>query len=86
MGVDADVAHQIAGLAELLGTAGAHVPAHAILLADRPWGAADGPSPAQHRAEAGADALQGPGALRPHATAVCFLPRQRACVINCGDS
>ena len=86
VGVDADVAHQIAGLAELLGTAGAHVPAHAILLADRPWGAADGPSPAQHRAEAGADALQGPGALRPHATAVCFLPRQRACVINCGDS
>ena len=38
MGVDADMAHQVAGLAELLGAVGAHVPAHAILLADRPWG------------------------------------------------
>lgn len=32
--VDADVAHQVAGLPELLGAVGAHVPAHAVLLAD----------------------------------------------------
>lgn len=37
VGVDADVAHQVAGLAELLGAVGTHVPSHTILLADRPW-------------------------------------------------
>ena len=38
VGVDAYVAHQVAGLAELLGAAGTHVPPHTVLLADRPWG------------------------------------------------
>lgn len=36
VGVDADVAHQVAGLPELLSAVGAHVPADDILLADRP--------------------------------------------------
>lgn len=34
MGVNADVAHQVARLPELLGAVGTHVPPHAILLAD----------------------------------------------------
>lgn len=34
VGVNADVAHQVAGLPELLGAVGTHVPANAILLAD----------------------------------------------------
>ena len=37
VGVDADVAHQVAGLLELLGAVGAAVPAHAILLPDGAW-------------------------------------------------
>lgn len=32
--VDADVPHQVAGLPELLGAVGTHVPADAVLLAD----------------------------------------------------
>lgn len=85
VGVDADVAHQIAGLAELLGTAGAHVPAHAILLANRPWGGSRWAQPGSAASGGRRRHPAGPGALRPHATPVCFLPRQRACVINCGD-
>lgn len=33
--VDPDVAHQVAGLLELLGAVGAHVPADPVLLSDR---------------------------------------------------
>ena len=38
VGVNADVAHQVTRLPELLGAVGTHVPPDTVLLADRTWG------------------------------------------------
>lgn len=38
VGVNADVAHQVARLPELLGAVGTHMPPDTVLLADRTWG------------------------------------------------
>lgn len=87
MGVDADMAHQVAGLAELLGAVGAHMPAHAVLLTDRPWGGRQtGPAWLRTVLSQAQTSCWGSGDTQTiRHTSVCFLPRQRVCAVNCGE-